>query len=390
MRSLCEKILVARQTTKELNKSTTYHPVSVGVWQLQVLCGRQRRGGLCEGMMKPTALALIDRARCALEEAKTIPEIHHMIGMAKAAETYAREVGATKDVILHATEFRVRAERKLGQALEKTPKASGVRGQVRGGTGRGKPIRAVPEENRPEPPTLSDLGVDKKLSSRSQQLAAIPDEEFEDIVEQSKAEADLSLTKVLRAATTAQRREERTQQIIEQSTAGEAPGAQRWAVILADPPWRYEHAVSKSREIENQYPTMTTDEICALPVGSWATDDAVLYLWVTSPKLEEGLRVLHAWGFEYRTCMVWVKDRVGMGYWARQRHELLFIGTRGQPVTPPIDARPDSVIEAPRKQHSTKPTEVYELIERAFKALPKLEVFARQQRDGWGTWGHEV
>ena len=91
-------------------------------------------------------------------------------------------------------------------------------------------------------------------------------------------------------------------------TLGEYP------VLLADPPWRYQFAETKSRAIENQYPTMPLDAICALEPP--AANDAVLYLWATSPKLQEALKVLKAWRFDYRTNLVWVKDRVGMGYWA--------------------------------------------------------------------------
>ena len=159
-------------------------------------------------------------------------------------------------------------------------------------------------------------------------------------------------------------------------------------VLYVDPPWRYEHAPDSTRQIENHYPTLSLDEICALPVP--ADDDAVLFLWATSPKLAEAMRVLDAWDFSYRTCMVWVKDRVGMGYYARQRHELLLIAVRGKPETPIESARPDSVIEAPRGAHSAKPERVYEVIEAMYPHLPKVELFARNQRDGWAAWGNQA
>jgi N6-adenosine-specific RNA methylase IME4 len=160
-----------------------------------------------------------------------------------------------------------------------------------------------------------------------------------------------------------------------------------WPVIYADPPWRYEHA-EPSRSLDNQYPTMTLEDICAMRVP--AADDAVLFLWATSPKLTEALQVMSAWGFEYRTCMVWVKDRIGMGYYARQRHEILLIGRRGNlPVPEPSD-RPDSVIEAPLGRHSEKPAEFAETIARMYPHLPKVELFARQARLGWDAWGNEA
>lgn len=162
-----------------------------------------------------------------------------------------------------------------------------------------------------------------------------------------------------------------------------------YAVIEADPPWRYDFSRSDSRLVENQYPTLSVEEICALPVEEIATRDCVLFLWATSPKLPEAMRVMVAWGFEYKTCMVWVKDKIGMGYYARQRHEILLIGTRGNLPVPEPAHRPDSVIEAPRGKHSAKPDESYSVIERMYPGLPKVELFSRQPRNGWSAWGNQ-
>jgi N6-adenosine-specific RNA methylase IME4 len=167
----------------------------------------------------------------------------------------------------------------------------------------------------------------------------------------------------------------------------------KFAVIYADPPWRYEHAPmgGDNRSIERQYPTMHLDEICALPVGDIANDDSVLFLWATSPKLEECMQVINAWGFEHRTTMVWVKDQIGMGYFARQRHELLLIARRGELPMPPPEARPDSVVEAPRMEHSAKPPIFYEIIDRMYPGVRKIELFARgEPRAEWTTWGNQV
>jgi N6-adenosine-specific RNA methylase IME4 len=159
-------------------------------------------------------------------------------------------------------------------------------------------------------------------------------------------------------------------------------------VLYADPPWRYEHVKTNSRAIENQYPTMDHGALCALPVP--ADDDSVLLLWATAPKLAEALDLVDAWGFEYRTCLVWVKDKIGMGYYARQRHELLLVGARGALAVPVPSRRPDSVIEAPRGAHSAKP-DLYELIDRMWPGLRKLELFARRsvERSWWSTWGND-
>jgi N6-adenosine-specific RNA methylase IME4 len=106
--------------------------------------------------------------------------------------------------------------------------------------------------------------------------------------------------------------------------------------------------------------------------------------------LLEALRVMEAWGFTYRSHIAWVKDRIGTGYWVRNRHELLLIGTRGDVPAPAPGDQPESFFEAPRGQHSEKPAAVYEMIERLFPNVPKLEMFARDRREGWEVWGVEA
>ncbi len=97
-----------------------------------------------------------------------------------------------------------------------------------------------------------------------------------------------------------------------------------------------------------------------------------------------------SWGFTYKTCMIWAKDRIGMGYYARQRHEILLIATQGSPGTPSETDRPDSVIDAAREEHSRKPVVFYETIETMYPKAEKLELFCREPRDGWTAWGNEV
>jgi N6-adenosine-specific RNA methylase IME4/predicted transcriptional regulator len=164
----------------------------------------------------------------------------------------------------------------------------------------------------------------------------------------------------------------------------------RFSLVYADPPWQYEHIATESRAIENQYPTMTLEAICGLDVP--AADDAVLFLWATSPKLAEAIQVVEAWDFNYRTCAVWDKGLIGMGYFFRQRHELLLVATRGDAFPPAPPNRPPSIIHSRRGKHSEKPKAVYELLERmypAFTEQDRVELFARQQRPGWSIWTNE-
>ena len=134
---------------------------------------------------------------------------------------------------------------------------------------------------------------------------------------------------------------------------------------------------------------MLLEEICALPVGDLATDDAILYLWATAPKLAECMTVIEAWGFEYRTNIIWDKCKIGMGYHARNQHEILRIAKRGSIPPPKPGEQPASVIRVPRGKHSEKPVEFYEIIEKAYPELLKIELFNRSPREGWAVWGNE-
>jgi N6-adenosine-specific RNA methylase IME4 len=185
-------------------------------------------------------------------------------------------------------------------------------------------------------------------------------------------------------------REEKINKIIEKAAEAESlDEIGIYSIIYADPPWQYEHPISDSRRIENQYPTMSIEDICNLDIQNICADDAVLFLWVSTPMLKKGLQVIDAWGFEYRTSMVWVKPSIGPGHWVRQRHEFLLIAKKGNVPTPKGSDKPDSVIEAPRTEHSKKPDVMYEIIERMYPELPKVELFSRNEREGWKAWGFE-
>lgn len=157
-------------------------------------------------------------------------------------------------------------------------------------------------------------------------------------------------------------------------------------VILADPPWEYYLPLRGSPNMH--YSTMTTEEICQLKVPS--AENSVLFLWATNPKLEDALKVLKAWGFEYKTNMVWVKDKFGTGYYFRGQHELLLVGKKGDIPAPAEKDRLSSVLEAPRKEHSRKPEIVYEIIERMYPNRNYLELFSRSKREGWVNWGNDA
>lgn len=163
---------------------------------------------------------------------------------------------------------------------------------------------------------------------------------------------------------------------------------EKFAIILADPAWDYDFSKSESREVDNQYIPSSLSGMKELKVPS--ADNCVLFMWATSPKLVEAVSLLQAWGFEYKTCMVWVKDKIGMGYYARQIHELVLIGAKGSLQLPDESIRPESVFYAPRGEHSEKPEILYSIIETMYPTFNKLEMFARSKREGWKVWGDEV
>ena len=171
------------------------------------------------------------------------------------------------------------------------------------------------------------------------------------------------------------------------------PRDRRYPIALADPPWKFDVYDAESgldRAAAAHYPTMGLEDICKLPVADLVTPDAMLFLWTTAPHLPEAFEVITAWGFEYRTNIVWVKDKIGLGYWVRNQHELLLIGVRGDMRSPAEGTRPPSIIQAPRREHSRKPDEVYDIIERMYPELPKIELFARHARPGWTAWGNQA
>jgi N6-adenosine-specific RNA methylase IME4 len=167
----------------------------------------------------------------------------------------------------------------------------------------------------------------------------------------------------------------------------------KYGVILSDPEWRFEvwsRETGLDRAADNHYSTSELNEIKSRDVKSIAADDCVLFLWATVPMLPQVLEVMAAWGFTYVSQMVWVKDRWGHGYWFRNKHEILLVGTRGKIPAPAPGIQWGSVIEAPRGAHSEKPDIVYDIIERYFPNLPKIELNARCGRTGWDSWGLEA
>jgi N6-adenosine-specific RNA methylase IME4 len=146
------------------------------------------------------------------------------------------------------------------------------------------------------------------------------------------------------------------------------------------------------RSADNHYPTSPLEESKALDVASIAATDCALFLWATVPMLPQALAVMCGWGFTYKSNFAWAKDKIGTGYWSRNQHELMLIGTRGHVPAPAMGTQASSLIVAAARRHSQKPHEAYEIIERYFPSLPRIELFARGAiaRPGWDVWGNEA
>lgn len=172
----------------------------------------------------------------------------------------------------------------------------------------------------------------------------------------------------------------------------------KYQVIYADPPWAYLWGTGKDGgnfAPEKHYPTMSTDEICDLPIKNLRDKNCALFMWTTMPTLPDGLRVLAAWGFKYKTCaFTWVKitkagfPLAGMGSYTKSNAELCLLGMRGHIKS--IDKTVPQIIMARRMGHSVKPPETRDRIVRLFGDVPRIELFARQRISGWDAWGNET
>ena len=169
----------------------------------------------------------------------------------------------------------------------------------------------------------------------------------------------------------------------------------KYDIIYADPPWRCD-CESPSRTVERFYPTMATEDILQLPVTSIARSDAMLYLWTTIAHLDVAIDVIRAWGFSYKSNIVWDKQMIGLGHWLRGQHEHLLFATKGDMKAPEKGTQPPSVLSVKRGSHSSKPFQIKRLIERYHPNTEKIELFARPlplfvgENDGWDYWGNEV
>jgi N6-adenosine-specific RNA methylase IME4 len=332
-------------------------------------------------------------ARRALAEAVRIDEIKHVRDAATALQTYATQA---RDVELlgPAVTLRVEAETKAGDRLI-TMKESGERD-------KGHYRKKLASKAVTQAPNLADLKLTRMQASRWQKLARLkrddPDEwerRLDRLIRVAVASCigEKTAYSELRAEANVARIKQRADKERELAGKIQALPDKRYGVILADPEWKFETWSPKGMTMtsaDNHYPTSALDAIKARDIPSISADNSVLFLWATVPMTPQAIEVMAAWGFGYVSGAVWVKDHAGTGYWFRNRHELLLVGTRGHIPAPAPGTQWDSVIEAAVGAHSEKPTAFYELVEAYFPNLPKIEINARKARPGWDNWGLEA
>jgi N6-adenosine-specific RNA methylase IME4 len=161
----------------------------------------------------------------------------------------------------------------------------------------------------------------------------------------------------------------------------------KYHIIYCDPPWQYSNS-GFAMSAENQYPTIPTEKLKKMDVQSLANEDAVMFMWATNPLLKDAMELMDSWGFNYKTNMVWTKDRHTAGFYVFGQHELLLIGVKGSLL--PSGSKPKSIITGANNVHSKKPDIVYSLINAMYPGLKCVELFARNTHPGWESWGNQV
>ena len=363
-------------------------------------------------------VGMVADARTALANASGAAEVLDTIDKADFAYEAARlsrakdahdEINASMNrVQADALEILALAKRRLADEYD----AAQSRGEIATKGGDRKSIKVLDENSDPKPATVAEIGLTKNdvfearqvrdaIEAQPDLLRSVLDEMLDSGEEPTKAKLKKALAPTitrLRADATAAKKERRVEREIALGQKIRALPAKKFGVIWADPEWRFEpysRETGMDRAPDNHYPTSETDDICARDVGSIAADDCVLFLWATAPMLLDAIRVMEAWGFGYKTNVVWVKERMGdaggTGYWFLNDHEHLLVGTRGNAVAPAMGTQYRSVITARVGEHSEKPEIFLEMVEDYFPNLPKIELNRRgAARPGWDAWGLEA
>ena len=311
--------------------------------------------------------------RSELAIAETIEDIKHLDTKASAIAEIARKEKVGKSAQDEVGSFRCDIEAKKGAWLDEYFPQGGNRGNQ------------YEKVARSDGSTLADEGMSKDESSNAR-LVSKEAELVAEAIEEIKQDDKKVVTP---SAVVSLVRNKKRKIRVEETEQPNLDGIYR--VIYADPPWQYNaDFMDKYGHAKSHYSTMSIEELCALPVADVRADDCVLFMWTTSPKLEQAFQVIKAWGFNYKTSFVWDKVKHNFGYYNSVRHEFLLIAGHGS-STPDVKELHDSVISIERSgKHSEKPEYFRELIDKLYPTGNRVELFARKKVDGWETWGSEA
>jgi N6-adenosine-specific RNA methylase IME4 len=324
---------------------------------------------------KDGTLARLKSAHRKLAAAQTFEDVLAIRDEAEAIRQLLKVRKASRQNQNAAASLKIRAERKMGEALAVAVSAGN------------------PKLLHGERIGLKELGINATQSHRWQAMAKVPEEKLVEL-ERLADEGDKELTS--REVYKLSRADESKKPIIhhvpiegvtddlEQLIAE----GKRYRTIYADPPWQYDNKATRSN-VESEYAgTMSVDEICELPVRALLEDDAHLHLWTTTSFLPFAFGVIEAWGFEYRSELIWIKPQMGIGNYWRVSHEILLLGIRGNAKSFNEHEHP-SWLSHDRLEHSQKPQKFRQLVERVSNG-PYLELFGRRQIPGWTVFGNQV
>lgn len=327
------------------------------------------------------ALTTLVRAEQMLESARNLDDIKKIIDIAEAARVWFRAAKLGESAAQHADEIKLWAQRKAGEFLRQLE---------RGKAGQPKKNCTQAEYNSsPFRQAVEDAGLEKNEVRRFQLVAAVLESEFLAYLEEKKkAGGEITQAELLRTARASQRQEHKAA-IAEQIRSEPRPTPEGpFRVIVLDPPWRYSaRADDPTHRARNPYPDMDLEEIKALPVAALAHTDSIIWLWTTNAFMREAFDCIDAWGFEVKTILTWMKDKMGLGDWLRGRTEHCIMAVRGKPVVTLTNQT--TALEAPVGKHSAKPDKFFELVESLCPGS-KLEMFARGTRGEWTKWGAEA
>ena len=304
--------------------------------------------------MNHPALVRLSKAEQALALATDLSDFKKIIDIAEAARVYARAAKLGEGSARHAEEIKLKAQRGAGHFLAKLEKG-------KGGDRKSKrhDVRLVSVYRA----ALKDAEVEPKAAQRYQQVAAVPEPKFTGYLKEARETQKEATTAGLLREAKAEVKVQRKQAVIEQiRNEPQSLPHGPFRVLVIDPPWKYNaRGDDDTHRARNPYPDMTLEEIKALPVPTLAHKDAILWLWTTNAFLLEAFGCLEAWGFQHKTMLTWVKDRMGTGDWLRGKTEHCLMAIRGKPVVTLTNQT--TALLAPLREHSRKPDEFYALVE---------------------------